>query len=318
MYYLGVDAGGTKTTAVLADVNGEVVRMQQAGPGNVAVLREEHTETLIKELVSELLQGEPVDRLTGITLGFAGVKEQAERDILKRILTRLGISGFSVLTDAELLYFATLGEDPGILIAAGTGSVCVGKDKDAEVMELGGWGYLLGDDGSGFHLGRLAMRVALHEADRGAPLSELSQAVLDFFDVRHPRELVSKVHASANPQFLMASCARIVGEHASKGEPNAIAYVDTVADALCSLAQTALARFEITPPIATGLAGSLLSEGSAVLKRFKAFVERKGLPLEYRRTEFHPAAAAVLHALRQAGVEAKESLLRKLKEVDFD
>lgn len=318
MYFLGIDGGGTKTTAVLADAKGEVIRMQQAGPGNVAVLREERTEALISALVFALLRDEPVDRITRATLGCAGANGQPEKDILNRVLTKLGIACFSVLTDAELLYFAALGETTGILLAAGTGSVCIGKDAAGQVIEFGGWGYLLGDDGSGHHLGRLAMRTALQEADRGLPLSQLSQALLRFFGARHPRELISKVHSSDNPQFLMASCARLVGEQAEAGDPNALNCIDVVAEALCALAHIALERLALAPPIPTGLAGSLLSEDSIVAIRFKTQAEKRGMRLQYRRSELHPAAAAVLHALAQAGVQANKSLVEKLKGVDFE
>lgn len=317
MYFLGVDGGGSKTNAVLSDLNGSVLRMAKAGACNAAVLSREQVARRLRELLAELLRDEDTAAVRGATLGLAGVGRQEERDKVRGIVSDLGLRDANMLSDAELLYYAMHGDEVGILVAAGTGSVCVIRRPSGEFQQLGGWGYLLGDEGSGYDLGRRAIRQALVEAERGAEASLLTRRLLEFFGGRHPRDLISQVYRAENPQNFVAGCAALTCDLALEGEPNARKLVETTARQLLDVARRASKRLESAPPYRLGLAGSLLSQASPVTASFERLAKAAEFDVEYVRPSLEAAAAGVLHAVQAAGERAPESLLARLRQVTF-
>ncbi len=128
MYYLGVDGGGTKTAAVLADEQGRVLRQVKMGPGNIAVLDRGTLAQLIRNIVAELTAGLETRQLEWATFAFAGAGRAAEKETVRALIRGAGVQHFSVMTDAEILHYSVFGEEPGILISAGTGSICLLRD----------------------------------------------------------------------------------------------------------------------------------------------------------------------------------------------
>jgi len=155
MYFLGVDGGGTKTAAILMDAQGNVLRTTRKGTGNIAVLDRGSVAQLIRSILQELLPEGDTENIRWATFAFAGAGRPQEREAVTAIIRNTGIRNFTVLSDAEILYYSVFGEEQGILISAGTGSICLVKGKDNQYHQIGGWGYLLGDEGSGFYIGSI-------------------------------------------------------------------------------------------------------------------------------------------------------------------
>jgi N-acetylglucosamine kinase-like BadF-type ATPase len=317
MYYLGIDGGGTKTTGVLSDCKGEILRTKKTGPGNVSVLGEEIFTKHLKEIVYGLLGDEAVSRVKWATFGFAGAGREQEKRRVKEIISGLGIEKFSLLTDAELLYYSIHGNSQGILIVAGTGSVCIIRNNKNELEQLGGWGYLLGDEGSGYDLGRQAIREALNADERGKKPSKLTCKLLSFYQVEHPKDLITRVYSSSNHQQLIASSAGLVCELALKGERNAKRIVTTAASALLELSKLGIERLDTNPPYKIALSGGILYEDSPVVSEFKNKADKIKLDFEYVGQCLQPAAAGVLNSLRDAGEPVTDSLMKRLRKVSF-
>ena len=193
MYYLGVDGGGTKTQALLFDAANGAVRSLRLGPGNLCVLGEAGCVKLFADIARELLADVPISRIAGATFGFAGAGRDAQRQILESVAARMGFKNVHVLTDAQILHYAFFEGSPGILIAAGTGSICLVHSPQRPYHQIGGHGYLLGDLGSGFHIGKLAISHTLTRADAARDPSPLANALLDIYhadpavgSLRHP------------------------------------------------------------------------------------------------------------------------------------
>ncbi|QYJ16824.1 N-acetylmuramic acid/N-acetylglucosamine kinase [Rubrobacter xylanophilus DSM 9941] len=165
--YLGVDAGGTKTHAVLADAAGRVIAEAVAGPGNPLSAGEKTARRSLKEaLRTVLVAGEPA----AAHLGFAGAGRRGDRRKITHLVRSLGLGcTFSVSDDAEIA-FRAVADPPGVVLVCGTGSIAVAYAPDGTAHRSGGHGYLLGDEGSGYWIGREAVRAALRAADgRGEP-----------------------------------------------------------------------------------------------------------------------------------------------------
>jgi N-acetylglucosamine kinase-like BadF-type ATPase len=312
-YHVGVDGGGTTTTAVLADPSGDVIRAAAAGAGNVAVLDSKDLARLLDTLFTKLLGDEPLERIRHAALGFAGAGREPEKKKLEAAAARLGIADVTVMTDAALLFHACHGDDRGILLAAGTGSVCIVRDPEGELQQIGGWGYLLGDDGSGYAAGREAMRAALRAEEARAEPTPLTNRLLAFYGLRCPRELITEVHGAAHAQERVAAAARIVADLAREGDPEAERIVDATARALVALCRRGIDRLETEPPHAVALAGRLLAEDSPVSGRFVAGAAAAGLELACRRPALPPAVAALRIARKNTGQPTSEAFLERVR-----
>ncbi len=317
MYFLGVDGGGTKTAAILMDESGQTVRTVRKGPGNIAVLDRGSVAHLIRAILRDLLPAGDVQQIRWATFAFAGAGRPQEREGVTAIIRNTGVAHFTVLSDAEILYYSIFGEKQGILISSGTGSICLVKGKDNQYHQIGGWGYLLGDEGSGFDIGSKAIRKALHDAELGLPPSRLTEKLMEFYGIAQPKSLITVVYSSVNPVRLIASCARLVCELAEKGAPEAIEIVDEAAQALLNMALEAIRYFgrEMGQAYPISLAGSILTEVDIVARKFREKAAGLGLQFQYIEPQMETAAAAVLFAFHQAGVVPSESIMDRLKEL---
>ena len=144
MYFLGVESGGTKTTAVLVDAQTDnLVRFITLSGGNVSVIGKEATQKLISEILTTLNLEKNPGELIWSTFALAGTGRVREKQIATELIKSAGIEHFSLVTDAEILNYAAFEDKPGILLASGTGSICIFKDKENQYRQIGGWGYLL-------------------------------------------------------------------------------------------------------------------------------------------------------------------------------
>lgn len=319
MFYLGVDGGGTKTTAILSDLQGEIIRTIRLGPGNIAVLDRGSAAQLIRNIIFELLRSESVDQIEAAAFAFAGAGRLEEKKTADELIRALGIRNFWVMTDAELLYYAVFGEDPGILISAGTGSICLVKRADQKSRQIGGWGYLLGDEGSGFDIGRKAIKTALEEVNVRDGFSNFTSKLLSFYGLQHPENLISIVYSSVNPPKLIASCARLVCQLAELGEPQALGIVDQAASALVNYAEQAIIHSgkDRKKTFQIALAGGILEESSIVHHQFRQKLTEKRFIVSYKKQELEPAAAGVLYAINQSQPSASSPIRDKLKMIRF-
>lgn len=319
MYYLGVDGGGTKTAAVLADEQGQVLRSVKKGPGNIAVLDRGTLAQLIRNIVGELVGTQGIREIAWATFAFAGAGRPAEKETVEALIQGAGMKHFSVMTDAELLHYSVFGENPGILVSAGTGSICLLRDHSGHYHQIGGWGFLLGDEGSGFHIGRRAIRNALQDMEEEQSPSPLTRELLSFYGIDAPEKLISIVYSSVNPARLIASCARLVCEMAARGDWEAEDIVDAAVNELLKLVDRALSRFgeNGNEPYQISLTGGILKNNRFVRQRFQEKARDRGYRFQYLEPEMEPAAAAVLYSLRKNGREPAPELLNALRGVRF-
>ncbi|MFQ5751786.1 MAG: hypothetical protein ACE5HI_07300 [bacterium] len=185
-------------------------------------------------------------------------------------------------------------------------------------MQLGGWGYLLGDAGSGYDIGRVAIREALNACEIGEEPSELTRQLLSFYEVDRPKDLITNVHFTPNPQEVIASSAKLVCEQALKGEPHAIRIINTATNALLELTLSAIEQLDTTPPYKIALTGSILSKDSPVVYELKKKAEKQKLEFRYVCQTMLPVAAGVLMSVQSAGKMVSNSLKEKMNKVRFE
>src|SRR5436190_16774716 len=164
MRYLGIDGGGSKTTFLLVDEYYNELSHVQSGPSNFLSVGAEAATAAISQGISSLTEPPNI-----VCAGFAGAGRSEAIAFYREVLQSL-IPGAQIIveSDAFIASIGAIGIDPGILLIAGTGSIVIGRNKERAMFRVGGWGPHFGDEGSGFWIGREAVRASLRSIDSQA------------------------------------------------------------------------------------------------------------------------------------------------------
>jgi N-acetylglucosamine kinase-like BadF-type ATPase len=314
---IAVDAGGTKTDCLIGTTQGEILARTSSGPANYQLVGGDGVLRVIKELlcaVDEYCSHEKCS-FEVMWIGIAGVDRPGEREQITKALQTLGIARRVVVDNDAIIALAsgTMG-DPGVVVIAGTGSIAFGINEEGKRARAGGWGYILGDEGSAYHIGRAALNSVTRAADgRGQP-TLLSQAIIDHFRISNVDGLVRLAYADEFGRINIANLAVIVAESAGKGDETAIRILGQ-AGAELGIAAGAVAKalkMESTafPCVTTGgvfKSGSRVSE--ALMKELV-----KAAPLSrLTRPEFPPVAGAYFLGIREVGQDIDETIVQRVR-----
>ncbi len=214
-HILGMDGGGTRTTAWLADGHGRIVARAEAGPSNPLKVGSEAAERELLRASRLAMRRARLERghvLDAVCVGLAGVDRPQLRRPLLDWLRRSVPAHFHLLTsDAAIALQAAIGDRPGIMVISGTGSIGYGRDERGRVQRSGGWGALFDDAGSGYDLGRKAITAALHAVDGRGPRTRLEAKIchaLRLHDIARVilRPMAPHRIAALFPLVLAAAC----------------------------------------------------------------------------------------------------------------
>ena len=170
---VGVDIGGSKTSGLRVAADGHVVAEAVVGSSNIESVSIDQATAALTQLFGRLGS----DGVGAVCVGSAGVNTPEQEAWLSGLVAG-NVAGASVAVAHDTrLILATAELDSGIAVICGTGSVAWGRDTGGRTARAGGWGYLLGDEGSGYWLACQAVRHALRRADAGLPLDDLSRAI---------------------------------------------------------------------------------------------------------------------------------------------
>ena len=185
MRYLGIDGGGSKTAFLLVDEYYNEICHVEAGPSNWLSVGADAAKHAITQGISHLRE-----RPNIVCAGFAGAARSDSAAFYKQVLESL-IPGAQIIieSDAFIASIGAIGIDPGILLIAGTGSIVIGRDKSRNMFRVGGWGPYFGDEGSGFWVGREAVRQALRSLDVHTP-TEFSNRIATQLGLRTISDVV--------------------------------------------------------------------------------------------------------------------------------
>jgi glucosamine kinase len=247
---LGIDIGGTTSRALLVHDGQHVVQVQADSASRTAAGAagaERALADLLAALPAELA---PVD---AVCAGAAGLKDPQTRAFLKATLAPLTSSGIVRVVEDAALVLPAAGLSEGIAVICGTGSIAVGRLGDRS-CRAGGWGYLLGDEGSGYWIVREALRAVLDRADRGDPDGGLAACLLR----ASGQADLDSLHAAFYQQPQPRHWARFAPAVLDSDDPAASRLVGTAAGALADLAAVIARRLGTPAGLQVVLAGGLM------------------------------------------------------------
>jgi N-acetylglucosamine kinase-like BadF-type ATPase len=301
MYVLGIDAGGTKTVCLLADETGRVAAEARGGGANLQASGELQVEKVLHRVMEDAI-GDRDIRPSAVCLGIAGVDRADDADAVRGIMRRLGFKTRTlVVNDALIALVAGAGDNPGVVVIAGTGSIAYGRDAAGRAARAGGWGYLLGDEGGGFWIGRSALAAVVGQYDGGGPATQLTHLVLEHLKLGSPAELIPAVYDIGLQRRAIAAIASLVHDACAAGDAVAADILSRAATELSAAATSVITRLEmrgdVFPTILSGgIFHALPSLAADVVLRLLDIAPRAAT----RVLDIEPAAGAVHLALAAA------------------
>ncbi|MFW0789882.1 N-acetylglucosamine kinase [Gordonia sp. CPCC 205333] len=286
---LALDIGGSKTHAVRA-VDGVIVSESIVGSANVASVGTAEAGRQL-DVVIDRLGGSMGIR--AVCAGAAGVDTPESVKILYDLLdARLPNAQVRVVHDSQLI-LAAAGVLDGIAVISGTGSVAWGRSGDASAR-AGGWGYLLGDEGSGYWVAREAIRRLLARMDDHHPGQQLGQELAADCGLSDAAELLNHFYAQTDRRY-WAGRARVVFEMAKAGDPLSAGIVDAAATALAELVLQVGAQLRIAGPVV--MAGGLAVNQPMLQRGVRRILAGRGVA-DVRVLSVDPVRGAVELAQR--------------------
>ena len=272
MRYLGIDAGSSSTKWDLIDEHGRSLARGLSGPVDGHVYREE-SRVRMERFLSELVKEIGTD-LSGIYAGITGASDikTENSEIVSLFKGVFPHSEIVVEIDVALGYQAHFAEKKGVYLYAGTGSIAMFQDKDGLIRANGGWGYLLGDEGAGYWIGREAIRTILLEIESHALDSQLQNILIGEVKEISRNEVIKFAFSRSRDEI--AKLAKPVIHLANKGDSHA---VEIVKAAVRHLAELTLRTEIIAELKGTGIVfgGGLAQSGGLLVSELERILERK-------------------------------------------
>lgn len=295
-YLMGIDGGGSKTAALLADETGRVLGRGAAGASNFQVAGHEAAQAAIVAAMAAAAAAAgmaPQPPLSALCIGLSGVDRPGERVSFQQWAAALyPAARVLIANDAELVLAAGTPQGWGLALICGTGAIVYGRSLAGQTARADGWGHLLGDEGSGYAIGLAALRAVMRAYDGRGPATALSEAILARWSLATVPELVPRVYRELAGKQEIAALFPAV-DAAAAGDPVAQRILADAGHELALATQAVIHRLELPAPVPCALAGGVVVGSQLVRSEFLAAAEKLGLTLAPITPVAEPALGAI-------------------------
>ena len=311
--FLGIDGGGSRTTASLFDRNGTFLCEASAGSINFYSNPLSDVRDNLAALLRDVRNAAGIFSFQSVFIGSSALNARADDETVRRLtdgIVRADVIGLD--SDLYIALEAMCREGACAAAICGTGSMAVARDADGRILHKGGYGYLLGDEGSGYAISLEAVRCALRSADGSGEKTALEEAVRAFFRVRNTDELIGRFYDPPIRRQDVAAFLPQVASCAAQGDSCAIRILETQADAFARTVRSLLQTLPDDCPL--GLWGGVFRHVPRFTERFRqSFPQR-----DVSALPFPPQLGAVFAAWKQAGVRPTPERLARVRRTYFD
>lgn len=290
---MGIDGGGSNVRVAIVTPDLHTIAMSHGAKVNPSVIGYENAKGIVQAKMREALLTAKLtpEQIAGVGIGVAGAEAYHSEAWLREVITEIIPNAHLALSgDYEIALTGALGERRGVLILAGTGSVSYGVNADGQRVVIGGWGYLLGDEGSGYWLGLEAIKASYKALEKRGQGTSLTDAILGTHNLTERGTLIKWIYGEKRTAEI-AQFAPIVLDHASH---DAIAQdiIKRGAEALALMVKTVLHRLD-SPDLPIAFAGSLLTHVNPLSTQLCNLLSLDNIPI----TQHSPVIGATILAL---------------------
>ena len=299
-YLIGMDGGGTKTKCILTDVNLNVIYETTGGASNFLVIGAEKVSDTILNLVNDITSSQNISSadIDSIVLGTTGGGRRNDAELLEKQISSdakqktLVINKFRVDSDARIALEGAFSGKAGSILIAGTGSIMFGKDEAGEIHRVGGFGRYIGDEGSGYRIGRIGLNAVARYFDGRAKSTKIADLLEQEFSIGSSETLITEVYRN---NFNIAAVAPVVFEAAESGDKISQRILEDEADEL--LLHIAAMKVKLKVEILkVSLIGSILTTPNYFSYLFNEKVVRRLNDVKIMEPEHSPEFGAALLA----------------------
>jgi N-acetylglucosamine kinase-like BadF-type ATPase len=297
-FFIGIDGGGTKTSSVLTDENLKVLYRSASAKTNPLVVGVEESAKRIFHLIKTIISKKNNPIVQAAVLGLAGCGRKENADAIKKELLHLikknniSIKKVFITSDAEIALEGAFPNENGAILIAGTGSIIYGKDKSGISFRVGGFGKIIGDEGSGYSIGIKGIKAVAQHFDGQGSITELTEILKKQFGIKNGDSLISKVNSI---DFEIATIAEHVIQAAERGDLVCRRILDSESDELVHLVRT-LKKTMSVRKLKLCLLGGLLLTDNYYSNMLKLKIEKLCKGTIIVKPIFTPEIGAVLIA----------------------
>jgi N-acetylglucosamine kinase len=295
-----MDGGGTKTKCILTDINLKPIYETISGPSNFLVIGTEIVSETILNLVNECLSSQNISSsdIEAIVLGTTGGGRRNDAELLEKKIFEdakqkaLTINKFRVESDARIALEGSFSGKAGSILIAGTGSIMFGKDEAGEIHRVGGFGRFIGDEGSGYRIGRIGLNAVARYFDGRAKSTKIADLLEQEFSIGSSETLITEVYRN---NFNIAAVAPLVFDAAESGDKIAQRILEDEADELLLHVSSMKTKLDVQL-LKVSLIGSLLTTPNYFSYLFNEKVIRRFNDVQIKEAEHSPEYGAALIA----------------------
>jgi len=316
-YVLGIDGGATKTLAAVLDLKRHSLHLGHAGPSNQDAVGTRLAVKAVLEATDQALAGADIDQdgLSAAVLAVAGT----DTDSIARALHETRGEGWIVVNDVVGAWATATGARPGVGVIAGTGSNVFGVGgvgEETRTWRAGGWGHLLGDEGSGYWLGAQSLVAALHDRDGSGPPTALSDAAQRFFSSPSIEALAASVYTTPLTKGEVAAFAVETSRLAAAGDEVARELFTRGAGLLARQVLAVIAHTGLSGGFPIGLIGSAFRAGEVFVSPLARAIHEVAPEAEIAPVQMAPVGGSLLLAARACGCEDRLSVRELAQLID--
>jgi N-acetylglucosamine kinase-like BadF-type ATPase len=303
---LGIDGGATKTLAALLDLELGTLHLGQGGPSNEDAVGTRAAVGALLEAADAAIERAGIDgeTLDAEVIALAGT----DTDAVARHVRAARSEDWLVVNDVVAAWATATGAQPGIGVISGTGSNVFGVGSDGQAWRAGGWGHLVGDEGSGYWFGIESIKAALRDREASGPETALSDSAIEFFDVQSVEALAALVYSKPLSKGEIAAFAIETAKLAAGGDAVACEIYKRGAGLLGEQVAAVIRHTGLRGSFPVGLIGSAYKAGAVFVAPLTRAVHELASEARVSVVDMPPVGGSLLLAMRACGCEGALSV----------
>jgi glucosamine kinase len=298
-YFLGIDGGGSKTSCVVGDEN-SVLGNGVSGASNIIRAGEQSARHALHEAIRQSCAAAKIDpsQIKRTCAGLAGAGRPEVSETAQHLIAEIIPGEIEIIGDMEIALEAAFGNDAGVLVTSGTGSIAYGRNASGQTARAGGWGFAISDEGSGYWIGKKAVAIAVREGEQTQDTC-LLKAIAKFWGANSHEQVVMKANATPAPDF--AVLFPVVLQAAEKQNKQAREVLNEAAKELVVLAEDVINQiFPDTDSVPVAMSGGVFAHSSQVREVFYNRLSKERRNVRLIEDVIEPVQGALQRARRNA------------------